>query len=379
MGCNSSSQAQTAVSTQRRRLSVGEVRNEGGSMADEPSTEEKRGAIQALSSEDLIAMMHEKSTGGGRRFSIGSKTDAGTQSFSVKKTEEGGDGMDKSLRIGYTCRKGLKPESPNQDSWSIVQVDDDFSIYAVYDGHGGKGHDVSNFVKDTVPKLILKDPRFRTADMPAMLVDVFKTTQSYVQTMDQTKQLSAQMAGTTATVVIHDKVQNQLTVAHVADSTCVLGRYTDDSKKNFDGVALTRDHKPDLQDERRRIEKAGGRVVFDGYANYRVYAKNGQYPGLNMSRCLGDLLGHQDAGCSAEPETSVVKIEPHHNALLLCSDGVWEFIKPAEAVNIVMALGPDQAQKAADKLAKEAWDRWIQEEGGQVVDDITVVLVHLNV
>jgi serine/threonine protein phosphatase PrpC len=287
--------------------------------------------------------------------------------------------MDKNLRIGYTCRKGLKPESPNQDSWAITQVDDNFSIYAVYDGHGGKGHDVSNFVKDTVPKLILKDPRFRTADMPAMLLDVFKTTQEYVKTMDQTKQLSAQMAGTTATVVIHDKKENQLTVAHVADSTCVLGKYKDASKTSFDGIALTRDHKPDLQDERRRIEKAGGRVVFDGYANYRVYAKNGQYPGLNMSRCLGDLLGHQDAGCSAEPETSVVKIEPLHNALLLCSDGVWEFIKPDEAVKIVMALPADQAQAAADKLAKEAWDRWIHEEGGHVVDDITVVLVHLNV
>jgi len=33
------------------------------------------------------------------------------------------------------------------------------------------------------------------------------------------------------------------------------------------------------QDEKLRIEKAGGRVVFDGYANYRVYAKNARYPG----------------------------------------------------------------------------------------------------
>lgn len=37
------------------------------------------------------------------------------------------------------------------------------------------------------------------------------------------------------------------------------------------------------------IEKAGGRVVFDGYANHRVYAKNARYPGLNMSRCIGDV------------------------------------------------------------------------------------------
>lgn len=32
------------------------------------------------------------------------------------------------------------------------------SIYAVFDGHGQKGHDVSNFVKDALPKLIIKEP-----------------------------------------------------------------------------------------------------------------------------------------------------------------------------------------------------------------------------
>ena len=41
------------------------------------------------------------------------------------------------------------------------------------------------------------------------------------------------------------------------------------------------------QDEKSRIERAGGRVVFDGYANYRVYAKNARYPGTEMSSTAG--------------------------------------------------------------------------------------------
>merc|ERR1712083_982429 len=132
------------------------------------------------------------------------------------------------------------------------------------------------------------------------------------------------------------------------------------------------------KDERARIEKAGGRVVFDGYANHRVYAKNGRYPGLNMSRCLGDLLGHQDAGCSCEPEVSEHVIQDLDHCLLLCSDGVWEFITPDEAVKFVHQYPPEKAMQAAETLAKEAWDRWIREEGGAVVDDITVVLAHPN-
>merc|ERR1712176_1414266 len=201
--------------------------------------------------------------------------------------------------------------------------------------------------------------------------------------MDRTKKLSAQMAGTTCSIAIHDHVKNKLTVAHVADSTVVLGQFSGSDKTSLIGKALTRDHKPDLKDERARIEKAGGRVVFDGYANHRVYAKNGRYPGLNMSRCLGDLLGHQDAGCSAEPEVMEKTIEPLDYCLLVCSDGVWGFIAPQEAVQIVHRVMKESGGKgavvAAETLAKEAWDRWIREEGGAVVDDITVVLVLLNV
>merc|ERR1712032_867261 len=282
-------------------------------------------------------------------------------------------------RVGYTCRKGLKPESPNQDSWSVLKVDGDFSIYGVYDGHGKTGHDVSNFVKENLPKLIIRDSRFKTDEMPQMLLDNFKKIQSLIATMDRTKKLSAQMAGTTCSVAIHDHEKNKLTLAHVADSTIVIGSYTDNGRKKLQGKALTRDHKPDLKDERARIEKAGGRVVFDGYANHRVYAKNGRYPGLNMSRCLGDLLGHVDCGITAEPEINEKKLDLSiDKVLLLCSDGIWEFIQPTEAVQLVMGYPPAKAMVAAERLAKEGWDRWIREEGGAVVDDIAVVLVHLQ-
>merc|ERR1719166_448721 len=111
-------------------------------------------------------------------------------------------------------------------------------------------------------------------------------------------------------------------MAHVADSTAVLCKQ---NAQIVSGVQLTTDHKPNLKEERARIEKNGGRVVFDGYANHRVYAKNARYPGLNMSRCIGDLLGHQDCGITCEPETSEHILTPQDLFLLMCSDGVWEF------------------------------------------------------
>lgn len=377
--CGSSTSSQIPVeATTRRRLSVGHVEKDADDVENEV-TEEDRGLLTGLAAEDVIQMINHSGQEGDRKYSISSDTDGGKTSFANKTMKTIGDEIDPvKCGLGFTCRKGLKPESPNQDSWSIVTVDGNFSIYGVYDGHGQKGHDVSNFVKENLPKLIIKDQRFKTEDMPMMLKDAFKKTQSLVATMDRLNKLSAQMSGTTATVVIHDHVQSKLTVSHVADSTCVLGRYEDSTRQKLTAIQLTTDHKPNLKEERARIEKAGGRVVFDGYANHRVYAKNGRYPGLNMSRCLGDLLGHADAGCSCEPDVSERQIDPLDHVLLLCSDGVWEFITPQEAVAIVSGFGPAKAMIAADRLAKEAWDRWIQEEGGAVVDDITVIVIFLQ-
>lgn len=378
MGCASSTgnaDDKMKVATQRRRLSVGEV-DKNEVVADSAAAEVDRGLISKLQAEDVLKLCE---TGEGRKFSIGSETDKGKVSFANKTMQEIGDKVDTTAScMGFTCRKGLKPESPNQDSWSCLVIDGNFSLYGVYDGHGKTGHDVSNFVKENLPKLIIKDQRFKTDDMKAMLRELFIKMQGLITTMDRNKKLNAQLAGTTCSIAIHDHVKNKLTVAHVADSTIVLGSYTNASKTELKAVALTTDHKPELKEEKARIEKNGGRVVFDGYANHRVYAKSGRYPGLNMSRCLGDLLGHQDAGCSCEPDVSERLIDPLDHCLLLCSDGVWEFIDPLEAVKMVGAHKPEDAMKAADVLAKEAWDRWIREEGGTVVDDITVLLVHPN-
>mmetsp|Transcript_58386 Transcript_58386/g.94444 ORF Transcript_58386/g.94444 Transcript_58386/m.94444 type:complete len:388 (-) Transcript_58386:168-1331(-) len=377
--CASSSNAQIPVGTMRRRLSVGQV-DDNQDACDAAAAEQDRGIITSLQQDDVMKLVTNVCGGasGNRKVSIGSIPDAGKASFANKTMASIGDELDPiTSGIGFTCRKGLKPESPNQDSWSILKVDENFSIYGVYDGHGQKGHDVSNFVKENLPKLMIKDQRFKTDQMGVMLIETFKQIQSLIATMDTMKKLSAQMSGTTATVIIHDHVAGKLTVSHVADSTAVLGEYTDQTKTSVKARQLTRDHKPDLKDERARIEKAGGRVMFDGYANHRVYAKNGRYPGLNMSRCLGDLLGHQDAGCSCEPEIGEILLTPLNHLLLLCSDGVWEFINPDEAIKMVSEFPAAKAMVAAERLAKESWDRWMCEEGGAVVDDITVLLIHL--
>jgi len=64
-------------------------------------------------------------------------------------------------------------------------------------------------------------------------------------------------------------------------------------------------------------------------------------------------------------------------AFALCSDGVWEFIDSNEAAKIICrhkANGKVDPMSAAEDLAKQSWNRWMEDTGGEISDDITVVI-----
>mmetsp|Transcript_31607 Transcript_31607/g.90707 ORF Transcript_31607/g.90707 Transcript_31607/m.90707 type:complete len:406 (-) Transcript_31607:125-1342(-) len=400
MGCQTSSHggvatvpSESPVSPHnRRRLSVSHI-FQHDAVADKATysgAEAGRRLIKILSQEDLIDMLKEHDN----RYVLCSETDealAKKESFGNKQVIRTSCGRTEEVLdcygIGYACHKGKKPESPNQDSWFMLQVDGCYSLYAVFDGHGSAGHYISNFVKDNLPKLIVRAAGLRRSESDWLdcLRDSFLEMQGMIAAAadpeEGTEPLGAGLAGTTATVIIHDHKERKLSVAHVGDSGACIGTCssTQDCKDGeLSAQKLTLDHKPTLPEEKTRIEKAGGTVVYDGFTNHRVFVKGKMYPGLNMSRCLGDLLGHEQAGISAVPDVHERTLTNNDKLIMLCSDGVWEFIDPQEAVDFVWKYGPDRATEAAEALAKEAWNRWMNADGGEIVDDITAILIYMR-
>ena len=69
---------------------------------------------------------------------------------------------------------------------------------------------------------------------------------------------------------------------------------------------ITRDHKPDDPDEQARILAMNGRIESykgrygENVGPARVWLKTEQYPGLAMSRSIGDACAHS-VGVSAIP------------------------------------------------------------------------------
>lgn len=305
-------------------------------------------------------------------MTMGSEVDKKEKKFlSVEKAFDiTGDGDPEEGGIYVTCRRGNKPRIlPNQDSWSVLKTPT-HSIYGVYDGHGRFGHDVSNFVKRHLPQIIEKDERFSTdSSLHSLLVEAFDQMQSMVAKAHDASELNASSSGTTATMVIHRLEGDRLSVAHVGDSGLALSKGA-----NEKSVYVTPDHSPDRPDELKRIRDSGGYVDFD-QDTHRIYKIGETYPAINLARAFGDIRG-REAGIVSVPEIIEFKLSSSDEFLLLCSDGIWEFMTPDEACRVCRDSFLQNTNPAKD-LAVESLKHWRENAGG-AVDDITVVFANLR-
>eukprot|EP00703_Trepomonas_sp_PC1_P000125 JAP96481.1 Protein phosphatase 2C [Trepomonas sp. PC1] len=87
-------------------------------------------------------------------------------------------------------------------------------------------------------------------------------------------------------------------------------------------LRLSKDHKPDLPEEKRRIESLGG-YVHQG----RVLST------LAVARGFGDFSYKPSVTCS--PYLHVYKIQPQDAWLVVCCDGVWDVLSDVDAALLV--------------------------------------------
>ncbi|KAL8438419.1 hypothetical protein ACSSS7_000162 [Eimeria intestinalis] len=268
----------------------------------------------------------------------------------------------------------------NQDAVGVAEGwgrEQDAYWFSVYDGHGPTGHHVSSRVCQKLP-LFVAEAWMHHKDLRQAFSQGFKSASQDLKTSS----LNVECNGTTCvSCVVQGSV---LYTANLGDSRAILGREgapQGEGAPCWQAVELTRDHKPELEDERKRILAAGGRIAAlqeDGQpcGPLRVWLQSEDLPGLAMSRSLGDTLACR-AGVISEPEVTVLNLSPADRFLLLATDGVWEFISNEEAVQtlkpFVEARDPAGGCEA---LVKKAQRRWEEEDGA--VDDITCLLVILQ-
>jgi serine/threonine protein phosphatase PrpC len=300
---------------------------------------------------------------------------------------------------GFRFYGQLTKEGRNQNGISKIDQDTPlvhlnvggipgFNMFGVLDGHGPQGHFVSQYCRDYFIRVmdryaeLCKKSHLTTAD--AIYKELKRTNYAYIIDafhkadvhMENEKKFDYSFSGTTCNIVF--QFTKYLVCASVGDSRGILV-FDEGDKKNQGIFPLSRDHKPDLPGEIERIQLHGGRVeqIIDPEGNrvgpQRVWKVGYNYPGLAMSRSLGDFHG-KEAGVISTPEIREYTITHASKYMIICSDGVWEFIQNEQ----VRDMGNEFFMKNdvggfCTDLVKFAIHSW--EQFDIIRDDITVVCV----
>jgi protein phosphatase 1L len=180
----------------------------------------------------------------------------------------------------------------------------------VFDGHGGDK--ASQFCSDWMSAYIRNDGSY-PYDLGYAMKNAFTT-------IDDDFVNTGQTDGSTACAV-SIVGGRRIVCANAGDSRAIVVR------RDGSIVRLSRDHKPGMPDETRRISELGGRVIYWG--RWRVEGL------LAVSRSVGD--SSLKPYITAEPEICEYDIGKDDWFLILSSDGVWDVMDNEEAAHVVIA------------------------------------------
>lgn len=106
----------------------------------------------------------------------------------------------------------------------------------------------------------------------------------------------------------------------------------------------------------------------------RVWLKNEDTPGLAMTRSIGDHVA-KSVGVIATPDVTAHEVTDY-SALVIGSDGLYEFMTNEEIAQIVYENRTSDASTVSRMLVEASTERWKQIQ--HYLDDITCVVVYLN-
>ena len=271
----------------------------------------------------------------------------------------------------------------NQDSFLVLQSEynlKDFNIFCVMDGHGNNGHLVSRYLMKYINLFFKNNKKMNASNQNEdSIYQRLKKSDYHIlrrlfrhaeRDLHKKSKIDANFSGTTCVMVA--QIGDRFICANIGDSRAIM------IKTGNEIVPLSIDQKPDDPEESKRIVQNGGEISQyeengEKSGPYRIWKKGEVYPGIAMSRSVGDFIA-TSLGVVPEAKFIEEKIDQDCKFIVVASDGIWEFLDNKRVGEIVMPYykndDPDGACKA---LIKEATEWWNKED--IVVDDITVVVV----
>ena len=294
-----------------------------------------------------------------------------------------------------------KEKENNQDISLIIEEVcgiKNYNIYCIMDGHGSNGHLVSNYIKEKIIQNFnnisfyfhkIKN-NLSSNEYPENILDLivknlkkndFHKIKDFYKLIDEglsSNEIHFDSNFSGSTCIILFQVGDYLICSNVGDSRAIM------IKEDDEIIELSKDHKPENCNEKERIEKMGGIIsqcndlYDDGKEGgpFRIWMKGCDYPGIAMSRSIGDQIAH-GIGVSSEPEILNFNIDNKCQCLVVGSDGVWQYLSNSDISKIIKPfLNNNEAENCCKEIIRKASLKWI--ENDLIVDDITVSVIFLQ-
>ena len=311
------------------------------------------------------------------------------------------------INSGFITKAGLdeQKEKTNQDSYLILQnlFENILNFFGIFDGHGKNGHLISSLVSKFLSNYLSNKENYhidnnnsddsdsdssissKESIIDNQLLSSLFSNEDFIKKIISELDMKAnecnfdlQFSGTTCLLLFI--LNNKLICSNIGDSICVL--FNCSNEERWTHEIISKIHKPDIETEKERILGNGGVIYpyYDEFGVYegpnRVYVKGKTYPGLSLTRSIGDLEGEK-IGIISEPEIVVKKIDSTCKYIVLGSDGLWDVVKPYDVRRIVNPFfyrnDPKGACQALEKQASKNW-----EKNGYDRDDITIIVVFIG-
>jgi len=218
-------------------------------------------------------------------------------------------------------------------------------FFAVYDGHGGSGcsYYLKNHLHNNLYDFSVKGIK-NAINLTEKNFMEDKAVNTYGDLADT--------SGSCACIVILEN--KKCIIANIGDSRCVIF-------KNKKVVFTTTDHKPNSNDEKRRIESSGGSIyqtnsVIPLYQNGKlIEAPWRVLPGrLSVSRTFGDIeakdekFGGKKNVVIAKPDITEFELDDDYNFIVIGCDGIFDVlsnIEILECIKIVIKINKNKNKK----------------------------------
>ncbi|CAL5057235.1 unnamed protein product [Urochloa decumbens] len=273
---------------------------------------------------------------------------------------EGGE----NVRIKYAAASVQGQKDKMEDVYALVpDLDHTTSFFGLYDGHSGA--EVAMLCARLFHTELRVHPNYQT-NLNNAIRSVFSRLDELLQQSNEWRGLVTpvstnwirrlinaviiepwrckwgvpyippQNLGSSVTVAVARG--SRVTVGNVGDSRCVASR-------NGQAIQLSTDHMPSHRIERRRIERAGGKLYLDKYvaveagrvAGFRAYRGM-----LATSRAIGGFVFKQNKNLPPEeqlvicnPDIRSMEITDDVEFLVIASYGIWAYMTSQAVVEFV--------------------------------------------